>query len=50
MSDEKEKDETKQCKCGNPAKPHYDNGLYCGDDMCDGCFTAMQIDCRKCSW
>jgi len=46
------KDEPKLCvKCGErPAKPHWDNGLYCGDDRCDECFEEMVIRCRQRSW
>lgn len=30
-----------------PGKPHYDNGLYCGDDMCNECFKKMCNECFK---
>lgn len=36
--------------CQGEPKPHYDNGLYCGDDMCDECFEKMKSECRKRSW
>ena len=39
----------KKCK-KKPARPHWDNGLYCGDDMCDECFGKMQRECRSQSW
>lgn len=38
------------CQCGKPAKPHWDHGLYCGDDDCDECFEKMQRKCRSRSW
>lgn len=49
---QKENKREKMCvKCGKkPGKPHYDNGLYCGDDMCDGCFEEMVQACRRQSW
>lgn len=39
----------KKCTgCGKrEAKPHTDNGLDCGDDLCDICFEKMVNDCRK---
>jgi hypothetical protein len=37
------------CKT-NIAKPHYDNGLFCGNDMCDECFNKMVERCRQRSW
>ena len=41
----------KKCKCGNRACMHWDNnGLYCGDDMCDECFEEMRRECRQRSW
>ena len=43
-----EKKEQKKCKCGKLGRPHWDNGLYCGDDMCDECFEEMRRECR--SW
>ncbi len=38
-----------KCKERNP-RPHWDNGLYCGDDMCDECFENMVNECRSRSW
>lgn len=38
-----------ECK-KKPGKPHWDNGLYCGDDMCDECFEGMVRKCRSQSW
>ena len=43
----------KQCSaegCDKPAKPHRDNGLSCGDDMCDEHFEEMRRECRERSW
>ena len=40
----------KQCKCGKMASEHFDNGLSCGDDMCDDCFEKMRQQCRQRSW
>jgi len=40
----------KKCKCGKDTKPHYDGGLYCGDEMCDECFKKMVSNCRQRSW
>ena len=31
----KPKHQMKKCICGKVAKEHFDNGLSCGDDMCD---------------
>ena len=48
-----ETDIEKQCKeegCEKPAKPHWDMGLYCGDDLCDDHFTIMVHECRMRSW
>jgi len=38
-----------KCKIGE-AKSHKDNGLDCGDDLCDLCFDEMVNDCRQRSW
>lgn len=40
----------KICACGKPAKPHWDQGLFCGDDQCDICFEEMRRKCRQRSW
>ncbi len=32
------------------AREHRDNGLSCGDDLCDECFEKMVNDCRQRSW
>lgn len=40
----------KKCKCGKEAKPHSDNGLYCGDDECDDCFEELVQKSREQSW
>lgn len=34
----------------NLARPHWDNGLYCGDDQCDECVEKMRQECRSRSW
>ena len=40
----------KLCKCGKPARRHFDNGLDCGNNECDECFETMRQECRKRSW
>ena len=40
----------KKCRCGKDAKPHYEGGLYCGDDLCDECFCKMVDECRSRSY
>jgi len=40
----------KKCKCGKYAVKHWDNGLYCGDNMCDECFEKMRKECKRRSW
>lgn len=45
--------DVKECSiedCTEPAKEHYDNGLSCGDDLCDKHFEEMRSGCRKRSW
>ena len=32
------------------AREHRDNGLNCGDDLCDECFEKMVSKCRERSW
>lgn len=36
--------------CKKLARRHWDNGLDCGDDMCDECFEKMRRECRSRSW
>lgn len=48
--DDNEDTKDKKCICGKPAKPHWDNGLYCGDHECDECFEKMRHECRSRSW
>jgi len=41
----------KYTECGkSEAKQHTDNGLNCGEDLCDICFEKMVNDCRTKSW
>ena len=49
MKDDEDPNE-KKCICGKPTKPHWDNGLYCGDNECDECFEEMRHQCRQRSW
>ena len=37
------------CKCGEPGKEQFDNGLPCGIH-CDKCFQEMVDECRRRSW
>ncbi len=32
------------------ARKHFDQGLNCGDDLCDECFDKMVNNCRQRSW
>lgn len=36
--------------CNKKAKPHWDNGLYCGNNRCDEHFEEMRQECRKRSY
>lgn len=39
----------KKCRVCNEkeAKPHWNNGFYCGDKYCDDCFDYMVRECKK---
>jgi len=42
--------DNKKCRindCTKVAKPHSDNGLYCGDDLCDEHFEEMRQESKK---
>lgn len=49
MNKKTKKELCTKCK-KKPGTPHWDNGLYCGDDMCDKCFEEMRRECRSRSW
>lgn len=43
----------KQCiakGCDEPGKDHWDNGLYCGNNLCDKHFAIMVQEDRQRSW
>lgn len=51
MTEKPEKDKTCSAAwCDKPAKPHWDNKLYCGNDLCDDHFEIMRREDRMRSW